>query len=128
MKKLIFTIGTVLLSFSSAVAETNDNQSSTQKEFVTVGDSTNVKLEGLCTTEDVSATEQLISEDSKIIESQMETVAPLLPGKSAQEIMADDNKIIEGANTGEVYPLDFKKINQDKKALKLDNKRLIGSL
>lgn len=126
MKKLIFTIGTVLLSFSSAIAETNDNTSSTQTQFVKVEDSTNVKE--LCATEDVSATETTISQDRQIIESQMETVAPLLPGKSTQEIMADDNKIIEGVNTDEVYPLDFKKINQDKKVLKLNNKRLIGSL
>ena len=127
MRKLIFTIGTVLVSFTGAFAETNDRQTNTKVEMATVGDSTDVKPEALFVTTTVKSDEQIILDDIEVTESELEVVAPLLPGKTTDEVIDDNNKIIEGIEV-EVSPLDFKKINQQQKVLKLNNKRLIGSL
>ncbi|RZJ29539.1 MAG: hypothetical protein EOO48_07265 [Flavobacterium sp.] len=127
MKTLIFTIGAALLSFGSAIAETNDSVStSTTQVTVKEGDSTEVKS-GALLVDNTKTAEEVIAIDSQIVEREQEIVAPLLPGKSSEEIIQDDARIIEGVNA-KIYPLDFKKINGQTKPLKLANKRLIGSL
>ncbi len=72
--------------------------------------------------------EEIIAEDNKITESTIEAASPLNPGKSLESIVTEDNQVVETVN-GKTYPLDFKKINQKQGVLKIKTgKRLIGSL
>lgn len=132
MKKLIFTIGTVLLAFANVNAEnvSVDTKADTKTIQCTVNDTAVVKPESVNGNEKVTAT--TIAEDSKIIESESVAVAPLLPGKSQEEIIADDNLVVENVSK-EIFPLDFNKINGKKKSPKApiknsNNERLFGSL
>ena len=71
-----------------------------------------------------------IAEDLAITETTLEAAHPLLPGKSLEEVIADEMKIIDEAPEKKC-PLDFKKINQKnmvRPGLKIKNKRLVGSL
>lgn len=121
---LLFTFGTALLAFGGATAKTNANGLTPGVQTsMTVEDSTRVKADASVAT----SSEQMIASDLQVIESEILTVAPLLPGKTFEEVIQDDARIIDG-ETLKVYPLDFKKINQQKKPLKVNGKRLIGSL
>lgn len=132
MKKLIFTIGTVLLAFANANAGnvSVDTKADTKTIQCTVNDTAVVKPESINGNE--KATAATIAEDSKITESESVAVAPLLPGKSQEEIIADDNLVTENVSK-EIFPLDFNKINGKKKSPKApiknsNNERLFGSL
>lgn len=130
-KKLIFTVGTVLLAFANVNAATVsvDTKSDAKTIGLTVNDTAVAKPESINGNEKITAA--AIAEDSKIIESESVAVAPLLPGKSQEEIIADDNLVTENASK-EIFPLDFKKINGKKKSpkapIKSHSERLFGSL
>jgi hypothetical protein len=128
MKNLIFTIATVLVAFTNSNASTNQNESS-DTAAITITDSVAAPVSLTVATEQVM--EQVVSEDIKIVETTIEPVAPLQPGKSFEGIVSEDAQVIESPLTKEVYPLDFKKINQkNQDALKIKNnkQRLIGCL
>jgi hypothetical protein len=128
MKNLIFTIATVLVAFTNSNAHANQNESS-DTAAITVSDSVAAPVSLDVTTE--QSMQQVISEDIKIVETTIEPVSPLQPGKSFEGIVTEDAQVIENTLTKDVYPLDFKKINQkNQDALKIKNnkQRLIGCL
>jgi hypothetical protein len=128
MKNLIFTIATALVAFTNSSAHTSQNES-LDTAAITVSDSVAAPVSLNLTTE--QAMQEVVNEDIKIVDSTIEPVAPLQPGKSFEGIIAEDAQVIESNLTKEVYPLDFKKINQkNQDALKIKNnkQRLIGCL
>ena len=126
MKKVFFTLVTVLTGFGHANAE--NSVVSEVSAGAKVNDTAVVRPVALTGDEPML----IIAEDLKITDTNIEVVAPLLPGKSQEEIIADDNLVIDG-NAKEVYPLDFKKIEFDKKKVRKSNikknrESLLGSL
>lgn len=126
MKKVLFTLATVLVGLGHANAE--NNVASEVNASAKVNDTAVVRPASVTGDEPML----VITEDLKITEASVDVVAPLLPGKSQEEIIADDNLVIEG-NNKEVFPLDFKKIQPDKKKLRKSNLKksresLLGSL
>jgi hypothetical protein len=76
---------------------------------------------------------EAIAQDVKVTETTVEAAAPLLPGKSPDEVIADDNLVIDGRVNKEILPLDFNKINgvekkAKKRTIKNSNERLVGTL
>lgn len=126
MKTILFTLATVLVGLGHANAE--NSTASEVKASAKVNDTAVVRPVTITADEPTLD----IAQDLKVIEANLEVVAPLLPGKSQEEIIADDNLVIEG-NAKEVYPLDFKKIEPAKKKLRKSNikksqESLLGSL
>ena len=126
MKKVLFTLATVLVGLSHANAENNVTSE--------VNASAKVNDTAVARPTSVTGDEQIlaINEDLKITEASVDVVAPLLPGKSQEEVIADDNLVIEGS-VKEVFPLDFKKIEPSNKKLrkshlKKNRESLLGSL
>jgi len=126
MKKFLFTIATAMFGFANVNANTvNDTE---------VNGGNKVNDTAVVRPVSVTGDEQLqIVEDFKVTEATIEAAAPLMPGKSFTEVIADDNLVIEGNGCKEVYPLDFKKINAvekktQKRPIKKSTERLVSSL
>jgi hypothetical protein len=129
MKNLVFTFGTALLAFTNVNAGNVVN--ATDVNGVSKVHDTAIVCVVSVTGEEIVL--EAIAQDAKITEANLEAAAPLLPGKSLDEVVADDNLVIGGNASKEIYPLDFKKINgvetkNKKRTIKTSNERLMGSL
>jgi hypothetical protein len=129
MKKFLFTIATAMFAFTNVNAE-NFVNASEENGGSKVNDTAVVRP--VSVTGDEEALE-MVAAGLKITEANLEPAAPLLPGKSPEEVIADDNLVIDGGACKEIYPLDFKKINgveqkNKKRPIKNSNERLVGSL
>lgn len=131
MKKFIFTIAAAVLVFTNVNAGNKVNTTEV-KGGAKVHDTAIVHP--VSVTGDENAIVAVIAQDAKITEATLEPAAPLLPGKSQEEIIAGDNLVIEGTATKEIFPLDLKRINGEQKKNKkapLKNttgERLMGCL
>ncbi len=113
MKTFLFTIAAAILGFANTNAE-NIHNATEVNGGNKVNDTAKVRLATVTGDDAVH-----IAEDLKIIEATAEPAAPLMPGKSFAEIVADDILVIDGKGNKEISPLDFKKINAvEKKAKK----------
>jgi len=125
MKSFFFTIAAAMFVFTNANAE---NMNATE-----VSGGTKINDTSVVRPASVTADAAQIVEDLKIIDAAVEPAAPLLPGKSFEEIIADDNLVIESNGCKEVYPLDFKKINAvekktQKRPIKKTGERFVSCL
>ncbi len=74
--------------------------------------------------------EEIITENSRIIEADQPGVDILTDLDQINYIISEDNKIIEGEITKEIYPLNFELINKNLLNYKVNNARarLVGAL
>jgi len=126
MKSLFLTIAAAMFGFTNANAE---NMNATEFNGGTKVNDTAVVRPATVTGDDAIQ----IAEDLKIIDAAAEPAAPLMPGKSFEEVIADDNLVIESNGCKEVFPLDFKKINAvekktQKRPIKKTGERLVSCL
>jgi hypothetical protein len=128
-KNLVFTIGSALLAFTNVNAGNVVNATEVNSGSK-VHDTAIVCAVSLTGEETVL---EAIAQDVKVTETTVEAAAPLLPGKSPDEVIADDNLVIDGRVNKEILPLDFNKINgvekkAKKRTIKNSNERLVGTL
>lgn len=128
MKSFLFTIAAAMFGFTNVNAENFVNASEVNGGSK-VNDTSVVRPVSVTGDEEV---QKIVALDLQITEANLEPAAPLMPGKSLEEVIADDNLVIGGA-CKEIYPLDFKKINAveqktKKRPVKKSNDRFVGSL
>jgi hypothetical protein len=151
MKTSIFFLGLVALTFTTAKAANEfKSQDSDQQEFATfnvVGTQNESQLafvnqEFLNTNENAGSdpaifdpntvikstymktVEDVIAENKLVTESKEEDVQPLSLDYTVEDRIAEDNQVIESCLSGEVFPLDFEKINHTAKTVKVHENAL----
>lgn len=149
MKTSIIFLGLVALSFTNANATTEfetqvlDQQESTtliventqeQNELVLLNEGISSKTgksevetavfdpKSVIKTTYVKVVEDVIAEDKLITDSNEVVYQPLFSGFTFEDRIAEDNQIIEGSISNEVFPLDFNKINR---SVKINNNAII---
>lgn len=134
MKSSIFFLGLVALSFTTVNATTAfETQVLDQQESATVFVENTNEQSQLILAEETSnntgdanaavfspnsviktyakTTEEVVAEDKLITEHKEVAYQPIALGYTFEDRMAEDNQIIEGNISNEVFPLDFNKIN-----------------
>lgn len=147
MKNSIILLGLVALSFTTANATTMfETQVLDQQESATVIVENTTEQNQMVLTEATSnntgetntavfspnsvietytkTAEEVVAEDKLITESKEVAYQPLSLGYTFEDRIAEDNQIIEGNISNEVFPLDFNKINR---AAKINNSAVINT-